>query len=118
MSTTILLDGRPLPVSVPPTLSGNFPRAGAAQLAGVEDLLLGSLQHPFVRLRREMHLKVRRSSGRVTISWDEADLSAEAPSFTLALDRFRRVAAEQFLLLQRVGKLSSVYANAMSEGRV
>ena len=115
---SIIMDGHPLSVSIPPTLSGNFLGSSTGEATSVEDLVLGSLQHPLVRLRRGLPLKVRRSQGKIRWTWNEGAVSAEAPSFALAIERFRLAAVSKFFELRDRGALTETFLGAMIEGRI
>ena len=83
-----------------------------------EHFLLGSLQHPEVRLRRELSLKVRRSDTSVSITWDEASIFAEANSFETAVNRFRLKVADEFKRLSAAGNVPAYFAEKVCAGRV
>jgi hypothetical protein len=89
----------------------------AQPAAEVEDFLLGSLQRPDVRLKRELRLKVRRTSDAVTLSWDAADISVSADSLPMAVDRFRRRIVDEFLSFKQREEVPTFFSDAMYEGR-
>lgn len=112
----IVQDGQSFRVTFPP-LSGNLPRQPDGVAAAVEDFLLGSLQHPEVRLKRELRLKIRRSNTGVSIAWDEAQITAEAESFTAAVARFRWKVVDEFLRLSAIGNTPQLMSDALYAGR-
>ena len=113
---TIVRDMTGVKVTFPP-LSGNVPSLRKSEPIGVEDLLLGSLQSPVVRLKHELRLKVRRSHTAISVLWEEAEITAEGGNLMLAIDRFRRHVVAEFLRLKSAGELSPILADAMYEGR-
>ena len=113
---TIVQDKTSFGITFPP-LSGNLRRQQEQGAAGVEDFLLGSLQHPEVRLKRELRLKIRRSATSVSIIWDDANLSAEADSFTAAVGRFQLKVANEFQRLSAAGNVPKYLAETVYAGR-
>lgn len=112
----IVQDDKSFRVTFPP-LSGNLPRQPGQGAAGIEDFLLGSLQHPDVRLKRELRLKIRRSATSVSIIWDDAKISVEADSFTAAVGRFRLKVVDEFQSLSVAGNIPQYLAEAVYAGR-
>lgn len=116
--TTVIqnLPGTNVRITIPP-LSGNVVHAQQSRGADVEDFLLGSLQHPSVRLRREIRLKVRRSADAIVLEWPDAEVSVEAPSLAVAIERFRRRVATEFLTQVDAGTLTPAFRDALRAGR-
>lgn len=64
------------------------------------EILLGSLNHPALRLRKPIPLKIDREDEHVVAAWQEFDEFGYGAHLTVALEDFRQTLVELYLSLE------------------
>jgi hypothetical protein len=73
---------------------------GTAPAGLPPDFLVGSLHHPFLRLRRPVRLAVAQDEEFVAVSFDDIDEFGYGPYLTAAVEDWQQTIAELYLTLR------------------